>query len=943
MNVTVNGYNITGGSLTATSWSGAPFDTGGSEVMSLQRTGSLDTNSAADWRTASPTQGTLNQGLSIPFSYSATSGVGYIATAHDFQVTRYHIIDGYHQASPQAEAVIADPSSTKYSEIVPTVNYYNTGNGGHFDDDRTFPGAAIGANADEFAVLATGKVIIPAAGLWTFGVTSDDGFKLDLTGPGGSFTSSYDAPRGLGDTLATFNIPTPGTYDVRLVMFEEYDGSTLEFYAAPGNHPVYTDEFRLVGDAAGGGLAMTGFGDAVKTDIRSPMQGVNTSVWTRYAFTAADVAQYVALTLHIKYNDGFVAFLNGTEIARRNAPSALAWNSQALGVQPSPYSWVEEEINLTTYLHLLQAGNNVLAIQGLNAAAGTADFLLLPELIGVRQDANPLVRYLGEPTPNEPNTGTPYVDFVADAQFSTTHGFFTSSFPLQITTATPGASIYYTLDGTDPSPTNGTLYAGPLTIGQTSVVRAAAFKTDFHPTAIATETYIFTADVIQQSPAGQAPAGWPTGPINGQLFDYGMDPNIVNVTPWSSQIENALKAIPTISLVTDLDNLFDPATGIYVNADNDGRDWERPVSVELINPDGSKGFQIDAGLRIRGGWSRHPDNPKHAFRLFFRSDYGESQLTYPLFGTAGADEFDKIDLRCSANNSWCWYGDPRDAVVRNAFSDDTQLAMGEPATRTQPYQLYINGQYWGLYETEERAEADYAADYFGGKSEDYDAIKVEPNRAPGFGIVTGSYNITAVDGTLDAWHDLWTLANAGFVSDAAYYRVLGKNPDGTRNPSYPVYVDENNLIDYMTTIFYTGNIDAPVTIVNDYTICNNFFAIYNRNGQEGFKFFCHDSEDTLQLANDIVGGDVNRTLNVSAGDIFGTFNPQWLHQQLMANAEYRIHFADRVQKFFFNGGVLSTTAAQARYQARADQTQFGHYRGIGALGRCETRAAFHEE
>ena len=64
--------------------------------------------------------------------------------------------------------------------------------------------------------------------------------------------------------------------------------------------------------------------------------------------------------------------------------------------------------------------------------------------------------------------------------------------------------------------------------------------------------------------------------------------------------------------------MFDPASGIYANAYQQGKDWERPASLELINPDGTAGFQIDAGLRIRGGYSRSGDNPKHAFRLFFR-------------------------------------------------------------------------------------------------------------------------------------------------------------------------------------------------------------------------------------------------------------------------------------------------------------------------------------
>ena len=109
----------------------------------------------------------------------------------------------------------------------------------------------------------------------------------------------------------------------------------------------------------------------------------------------------------------------------------------------------------------------------------------------------------------------------------------------------------------------------------------------------------------------------------------------------------------------------------------------------------------------------------------------------------------------------------------------------------------------------------------------------------------------------------------------------------------------------------------PAFLGNNYP--NNFYAIYNRNGQEGFKFVAHDSEHTLQVANDVVGGYVNRTTNFPAGDTFETSNPQWLHQQLMSNPEYRMRFADRVQKFFFNGGVLTPAAAQARYTARANQ------------------------
>src|SRR5690606_32151805 len=144
-------------------------------------------------------------------------------------------------------------------------------------------------------------------------------------------------------------------------------------------------------------------------------------------------------------------------------------------------------------------------------------------------------------------------------------------------------------------------------------------------------------------------------------------------------------------------------------ADNHGVAWERPISLELIQTDGSADFQINAGLRIRGGFSRTASNPKHAFRVFFRDEYGEGKLDFPLFGEEGVDEFDSFDLRTTQNYSWSFQGSGQHAFVRDVFSRDLQREMGQPYTRSRFYHLYINGQYWGLYQTQERSEADYAA------------------------------------------------------------------------------------------------------------------------------------------------------------------------------------------------------------------------------------------
>ena len=62
--------------------------------------------------------------------------------------------------------------------------------------------------------------------------------------------------------------------------------------------------------------------------------------------------------------------------------------------------------------------------------------------------------------------------------------------PTQVTiTAEEGTTIYYTLDGTDPTPETGTLYTGPFTISETTTVKARAYVGTYYSTATAQFTY----------------------------------------------------------------------------------------------------------------------------------------------------------------------------------------------------------------------------------------------------------------------------------------------------------------------------------------------------------------------------------------------------------------------------------------------------------------------
>ena len=589
----------------------------------------------------------------------------------------------------------------------------------------------------------------------------------------------------------------------------------------------------------------------------------------------------------------------------------MVWATRkTLDEHPGNYPFVDDEGALHTNFQLSQDGEYLALVHpdGMNVSQAFNKYPAQRGLVSYGIDSLGQMGFLQSPTPGSAN-GLAYLGAVADTKFNINRGFFTNAIDVAITCETPGATIRYTLDASPPTLTNGTVYTpgSPIPIDSTTTLRAAAFHTDWLATEVDTQTYLFLDDVLTQSPNGEAPPGWPSGSVNGQVFDYGMDPDIVNDATYGPQMRDAMRQIATVSLVTDFDNLVGASDGIYVNATQEGILWERPVSAELIYPDGTKGFQVNAGLRIRGAFSRGDHNPKHSFRLLFKGGYGSGKLDYPVFGDEGVDEFDNLDLRTAQNYAWSnTSSNPghRNTLIRDVYSRDLQREMERPYTRSRYYHLYLNGQYWGIYQSQERSEASYAESYFGGHSEYYDVIK------------TDSYQTSFTDGSIDEWNDLWNLCEQGFETDEKYFSVQGKDANGDDDPILPVQVDVDNLIDYMTDIFFAGNQDAPITLSG--TAANNFYAIRDRRPEirQGWIFFAYDSEHSMLSAT------IDRTQWFSAGEQIGHFNPQWLHQKLMVHPEYQMRFGDRVQKHFFNDGVMTTSNAVALLQQRIAEMDF---------------------
>ncbi|HNW50658.1 MAG TPA: lamin tail domain-containing protein [Prolixibacteraceae bacterium] len=654
------------------------------------------------------------------------------------------------------------------------------------------------------------------------------------------------------------------------------------------------------------GTAPFRYGKGSGGTLLSDMKSSYSTIYLRSTFTAYSVGQLTKIKLSANFDDGFVLWINGKQVCSQNAPSALNYSS--LATTTHEYD-VDYSVQLSTEELTLNEGTNTIAVMILNSTLGSSDIYFDMQFTATPQ--------------------LPQLETTDQISFSKESGFCTSSFPLTLTSSSSDNKIIYTIDGSNPATSTTAITAGsPVTIqvdpastagrGKTPafVVRAGLVKDGYSPTFPVSKTYIFTEAVKEQTYPG---SDWPESSVNWQNIEYDMASDVMKNSSYSSQMDAALKEIPTISLSTDLGNFFDESEGIYVNASSKGEEWERECSVELIHPDGTKGFQVNAGVRIRGGNSaKNTANPKHGFRLFFRKEYGASKLEYPLFGKNGASEFDCIDLRCEQNYSWSMDGSPKNTMIKDLYCRKLQGLMGQPYARGFQFHLYLNGEYWGIYQTDERPEASFAETYLGGDKDDYDVVKVNTIPWPYYDEVT--------DGTLDKWTALWNLCQKGFDTNEKYFFLEGKDANGNRIDTATVWVDIDNLIDYMMVIFYSGNFDAPVSAWYNNDMPNNFFAIYNRkNRSMGFKFVAHDSEHCLFVdqVNIDNGIDENRVNIGSTGAMKITnvldFNPQWLHYKLCSNAEYRLRFADRASKYLSEGGLLSSTRAKELFQELAEE------------------------
>jgi len=768
------------------------------------------------------------------------------------------------------------------------IEIYNAGtsaadlNGWHLTDDAgqmnkwRFPAVTLGAG-EYMVVFASGKNRIdPAAELHTNFSLNAAGEYLALVEPDGvtvgfDFAPAFpqqraDVSHGLQQNIDESVLIQSGAAARVLVPTDDSLGTAWTELAF--------DDSAWTGGATGVGYERTtGYDPLIATDVEADMYSVNESVYVRIPFMVDDPQAVFSLTLRMKYDDGFAAYLNGQFMDSRNAPTLLQWDSGATGANSDSEAVNFEDFDVSDYIEFLQPGENVLAIHGLNAGASSSDMLILPELksgtVG-QIDTNERL-FFSDPSPRMPN-GAGFLGLVEDTSFDVDRGFYDAPFDVTITTQTPGATIRYSTDGSEPTGRNGSLYTGPIHIDKTTTLRAYAFLDGFAPTNIDTQTYIFLDDVLTQTGAG-LPTQWGFFDDQGLppparvTADYAIDPDVVGDSRYRDTIRDDLRSISTLSLVLDPNDLWSQSAGIYANPMASGSDWERTASVELIDTDGETEFQVDAGLRIHGGWGRRPSQTnKHSFRLLFKRDHGPAKLEYPWFGEDAADEFDTIVLRGGFNDSWAPGGNTVTTYANDQWIAETQREMGGFSPHSTYVHLYVNGLYWGLYSPTERPNASFAASYFGGDKEEYDAY------------VTGKL----IDGNSVSWNAMFSLLRQSTIDYEAVQQIL----------------DVPSFIDYLIVNQYGGNWDWPH---------NNWYATRRREPDGKWRFHSWDAEGVFF------------DLNQNRVNSFGSNGPGEIYERLRNVSEFRVAFGDAVHRHFFHDGLLTPQKNIERLNAITSQ------------------------
>lgn len=514
------------------------------------------------------------------------------------------------------------------------------------------------------------------------------------------------------------------------------------------------------------------------------------------------------------------------------------------------------------YLGLVNADGNVVSEL-------TPGYPPQTPLFSYGRDAEGNWGYFALATPGATNSSPLLTAAPAAPEFSTVGGFHEASFSLTLSTTPSDAEIRYTLDGSEPNP--GLLYTGPLSITTDQIVRARAVRSGAAPSRIVTHTYLMQETAAKKS----LPA-----------LCLGGDPALTYYGPNAS-------GGPALG-----EGIFAIKGGTYVagtwTANNDtaafnfpmllGRASEKPGTLEFYPLNGEP-LRTDLGVRLSGSPYSRPrytltDAPsarftpsfmrKPSFNLYFRSEWGERPQEYPFFADAATTRFKDIRVRAGKN-------DIQNPFILDEWVRRLFIAMGQQGSLGTFNTLYINGVFKGYYNLCEHLREAFMQEHYQ-SSEAWDVQQVND----------------FTSGNATHWKKTLAYVRGANLSDPEAYRQVSD------------YLEVDNYIDYLILNSFSAMWDWPN---------NNWVAARERSESGRWRFYVWDAEGSFgQSGRDPDYNSFTSDLIIgNAGTTGDNYIPA-LYTLLRVSPEFRLRFADRVQKHFFNDGALVRTNIQAIYQ-----------------------------
>lgn len=652
--------------------------------------------------------------------------------------------------------------------------------------------------------------------------------------------------------------------------------NTRKYFIGVSEPPALWNTAGFDDAAWSSGSGGIGYGDG---DDNTTIAGT-ISVYMRCSFTIDDLSVIESAKLHADYDDAFVAYINGVEIARSGniIGSPPAYNTLAgLEHEAGMYAgYPAEEWNIAAEVMdaLLTTGENVLSIQVHNVTAGSSDlssnFWLSFGISSPATFFDPVPVWFVEPFVfNETSFGignTGETIYLSDDTGTILDAVFTGEVEYGQSFAripdgaawciTPAITPTYSNNtatcfaGYEPDPVfslEAGFYSGTQLVTITAASPTAEIRYTTDGSAVTPTSTVYTGPVTINENTVLSARCYSTGAL--------LPGDQVKRTYF---IDEDAYTLPILSISVDPGSLFDYDTGIYelgccydawypYFGANFWQPWERYAHAAYFTAEGDPQWEKEMSLEIHGGWSRA--EAQKGFRVDFKGKY-DGELEYPLWGgKPDMGPINNFNIRSGGQHVWTYK--IQDAFLAQVMKD-TYIDYEE----WQPVMVFINGDPWGLYELREKADEHFVESNYGIDNDQVDFLNA-------WSVLNGSDT-----GWLNMYYALMDLSPG---TDAFY-------------TTFDQYVDLQNYTDYYIGQIYYQNVDFG----GYYWGANNMKLWRDRNGGK-WRFLMYDLDGAMGFFGSLPADNyIELTRNPSYPSTFSQ-----VFDRVLDNIEYRNYFVNR--------------------------------------------------